>query len=62
MTKADLINKINKSINQVPKDVLQDILDYLDQVKSAPANKINLSRNLGKILREDKELLQKLAL
>jgi len=61
MTKSELINKINQAIDQVPETVLNDILEYLIQVKSTPADKINLSRNLGKILREDKDLLRKLA-
>ena len=62
MTKSELINKINQAIDQVPETVLNDILEYLNQVKSMPTDKIELSRNFGKILREDKELLRKLAL
>jgi hypothetical protein len=41
--------------------VLVDILDYLKQIKVTPKEKIDLSRHLGLILREDIELLQRLA-
>jgi hypothetical protein len=62
MTVADLKYEINKAIDEVPESVLTDILDYLKQVKVTPKEKIDLTRHLGQILREDKELLQRLAL
>lgn len=62
MTVADLKYEINKAIDEVPESVLNDILDYLKQVKVTPKEKIDLTRHLGQILREDKELLQRLAL
>ena len=62
MTVADLKYEINKAIDDVPESVLKDILDYLKQVKVTPKEKIDLTRHLGQILREDKELLQRLAL
>ncbi len=62
MTTTDLKYEINKAIEDVPESVLADILDYLKQVKVAPKEKIDLTRHLGQILREDKELLQRLAL
>ena len=61
MTTTDLKYEINKAIEDAPESVLVDILDYLNQVKVAP-KKIELTRRLGQILREDKELLQRLAL
>jgi hypothetical protein len=62
MTAADLKYEINKAIDEVPESVLIDILDYLKQVKGTPKDKIDLTRHLRQILREDKELLQRLAL
>lgn len=62
MTTKDLKFEINKAIDNVPDSVLLDILDYLKQIQVTPADKIDLSRHLGLILREDKELLQRLAL
>lgn len=62
MSKADLKIKINKAIEEVPEDVLVEVLDYLNQARKASPAKLNLSKNFGKILREDKGLLKKLAL
>ena len=62
MTATDLKYEIHKVIDEVPESVLVDILDYLKQVKVTSKEKIDLTRNLGQILREDKELLQRLAL
>ncbi|HEY5511437.1 MAG TPA: hypothetical protein VIK10_10465 [Prolixibacteraceae bacterium] len=62
MTTADLKFEIKKAIDEVPESALVDILDYLKQVKASPKEKIDLSRHLGLIIREDKELLKRLAL
>ena len=62
MTTADLKEEIKKALDDAPESVLNDILDYLKQIKVTPEKKINLTRNLSKILREDKDLLQRLAL
>ena len=62
MTTADLKFEIKKAIDEVPESVLVDILDYLKQVKASPKEKIDLSRHLALIIREDKELLKRLAL
>lgn len=62
MTTTDLKIEIRKAIDSVPESVLVDILDYLKQIQATPKEKINLSRNFAQILREDKELLERLAL
>jgi hypothetical protein len=62
MTTTDLKFEIQKVIDSVPESVLIDILDYLKQIQITPSEKIDLTRQLGLILREDKELLQRLAL
>jgi hypothetical protein len=62
MTTADLKFEIKKAIDEVPESILVDILDYLKQVKASPKEKIDLSRHLALIIREDKELLMRLAL
>ncbi len=62
MTKADLKQEIKKAIDDAPESVLADILDYLKQIKVTPEKKVDLTRHLSQILREDKELLQRLAL
>jgi len=62
MTTIDLKFEIQKAIDSVPESVLVDILDYLKQIQVTSSEKIDLSRHLGFILREDKELLKRLAL
>lgn len=62
MAKADLKIKIKKAIDDVPEALLEEILKYINQVKKIPPDKINLTKNLGSILKEDKDLLQRLAL
>lgn len=62
MTTTDLKKEINKAIDHVPDSVLVEILDYLKQVQVTPIEKIGLSQHLALILREDKDLLQRLAL
>ena len=62
MTTKDLKVEIQKAIDSVPESVLVEILEYLKQIQSTPREKVILSKNLGEILREDKELLQRLAL
>jgi hypothetical protein len=52
----------HKAIDNVPESVLVDILSYLKEIQVSPIDKLDLSRHLGLILREDKELLQRLAL
>ncbi|MCX6238065.1 MAG: hypothetical protein NTY07_11025 [Bacteroidia bacterium] len=62
MTTTDLKLEIRKAIDSVPESVLVDILEYLKQIQITPGEKIDLSQHLRLILREDKELLQRLAL
>lgn len=62
MTTTDLKYEIQKAMDTLPESVLVDILDYLRQIQKTPIEKIKLSKHLALILREDKELLQRLAL
>jgi hypothetical protein len=61
MTKQQLKSEIQKVLDNVPETVLQDILRYLKELESKPANQLEMSSYLRKILDEDKELLEKLA-
>ena len=61
MTTKEIKSEIQKSLGKVPESFLQDILDFLRQAESQPADKLNLTRNLKDIITEDKELLEKLA-
>jgi len=62
MTTTDLKIEIKKAIDNIPESVLVDLLDYLKQIQLTSLEKTDLSRHLGLILREDKELLERLAL
>ena len=61
MTTNEIKSQIQKSLDNVPESVLQDILDFLKQAEIQPADRLNLMRDLREILTEDKELLERLA-
>lgn len=61
MTKTQIQSEIQKVLDSVPEDVLQDVLDFLKELQDQPADKVRLTNNLRQILSEDKELLEKLA-
>ena len=48
-------------IDQIPEDLLDDVLEYLRTLTGKSEDKVKLSQNLSKILKEDKNLLQRLA-
>ena len=61
MTTKEIKSEIQKSLDNVPESVLQDILDFLKQAENQPADRLNLMKDLKDILSEDKELLERLA-
>jgi hypothetical protein len=61
MTPPQIKEEINKIIDKLPNEALGDLLAYLQQVEKSPAGKSQLTKNLRKILTEDRELLQRLA-
>jgi hypothetical protein len=61
MTKTEIKNEIQKVLDNVPENVLQDILDLLKGLQDQPGDKLELTHSLRQILAEDKELLEKLA-
>jgi hypothetical protein len=61
MTTNQLKIEIQNVIDEIPENILEDVLTYLKGVKELSESNINLSYNLSKIIREDKELLEKLA-
>ncbi len=48
-------------VNELPDEILADLLQYLKQVEKVTHEKMRLSLNLRTILLEDRELLIKLA-
>ena len=61
MATKELKDKINKVIDNMPDDILEDVFNYLKAMTSKSKSDIMLSQNLGKIIEEDKNLLEKLA-
>jgi len=61
MTARDLKDKINQVLDKMPDEVLEDVFKYLKSLTTKSAQEIRLSQNFGKILKEDKNLLERLA-
>lgn len=61
MSTKELKEEINKVLNDAPDEILESVLDYLKGLLSRSKSDAILSNNLNRILREDKELLEKLA-
>ncbi|GAB1447185.1 hypothetical protein MASR2M44_01760 [Bacteroidota bacterium] len=61
MTKTQIQSEIQKVLENVPKSILQDVLDFLKELQGQPADKVKLTNNFRQILSEDRELLEKLA-
>jgi hypothetical protein len=61
MTVKELKSEIQKSLDNVPESVLEDILALLKEAAGKPEDQIKLTRNLRSILTEDKNLLERLA-
>ena len=61
MTAKEIKSEIQRTLDNIPENVLQDILDYLKLIQGKSTDKIELSKNLRYILTEDKELLERLA-
>ncbi len=61
MTTKQIKNEIEKLLDIVPDEVLQDLLDLLKQAQKQTSDQLELSNYLKKILTEDKHLLEKLA-
>ena len=61
MTTKELKSEIQKTLDNVPECILQDILVYLKEIESQQASGVDVARTLRTILTEDKSLLERLA-
>jgi hypothetical protein len=61
MTTKEVKTEIQKVLDKVPDNLLQDILDYLKTIQSKSSDTVQLSMNLKQIISEDKALLERLA-
>jgi len=61
MTSTEIKMEIQKVLDNIPEDALQDILVFLKNLQPNSATQLTLAHNLQQILKEDQELLHKLA-
>lgn len=61
MTAQEVKSQIKKLLEEIPEDALPQVLEYLQQVKSMSAEEVRLGQNLNQILKEDKDVLKRLA-
>ena len=61
MTTKEIRKEINRVIQEVPENFLEDILSYLKQIEKKSKNDIEAFSDLKRIFKEDQELLEKLA-
>jgi uncharacterized tellurite resistance protein B-like protein len=61
MTTKQIKTEIQKLLDTVPENVLQDLLDYLKEAQKQTKDQAELTSHLRKIIHEDRELLEKLA-
>lgn len=61
MSSQELKDEIWKAIDSAPDSVLNEILNYIQQINNTDSEKLKLSQNLNMALKEDKELLKRLS-
>ena len=61
MSRDELKEELDKVLESVPNELLEDVLDYIKVLIANPSNNIQLTSNLREIINEDKGLLQRLA-
>ena len=61
MSRDELKEELDKVLESVPDELLEDVLDYIKVLIANPSNNIQLTSNLLEIINEDKGLLQRLA-
>jgi hypothetical protein len=61
MTTALLKSEISKAIDNVPENLLPEILQYLISLQNQSSDKTKLHKLINKIFKEDDEVLRRLA-
>jgi hypothetical protein len=60
MTTVQLKSEIHKAIDNVPENILPEILNYINSIQHQSTNK-DLDKFIDKVFKEDDELLRRLA-
>ncbi len=53
--------EIQKVLEQVPEDILPEVLDYLKQIQRLSPETVKLNNDINRIFSEDKGLFERLA-
>lgn len=61
MTKQEVKSQIDDILDSLPEDHLEEVLAYLKMLSKVSVSKVKRSSALVQIIREDREVLQKLA-
>jgi len=61
MTTVQLKSEIQKAIDNVPENVLPDVLKYLNSIQQQYPDKKKLMEFADRVLKEDAEVLRRLA-
>jgi hypothetical protein len=61
MSRSEINSEIQKILSNLPDESLNSILEYLKEIQEIDSSKLLISKNLGKILAEDAQLLKRLA-
>ena len=61
MSSAEIKSEINKTLDRIPEDTLEAVLEFLKKLEQQPGQKLELAQNIRKVLEEDSILLQRLA-
>jgi hypothetical protein len=61
MNEQNLKIEIHKVIDMLPDDISKDVLEYLKSILKKSSDEVRTSNNLSKILKEDRNLLNRLA-
>jgi hypothetical protein len=61
MATKELKERINRVLDNMSDDILEDVFKYLKSLTNKSKSEILLSQNLRRILEEDRNLLERLA-
>ena len=61
MKEQNVKAEIHKVIDMLPDDISKDVLDYLKSILKKSSDQVRTSNNVSKILKEDRNLLNRLA-
>lgn len=61
MSRQEINSEIQRILSNLTDENLHSVLQYLKEFRKIDSDKLLTSKNLGKILKEDTELLKRLA-